>query len=50
MLANRLNATGAATGAIELSLRHESTGRPEHLYRWGDGPSEEVTPPLGSAS
>jgi len=26
----------AATGAIELSLRYGSTGRPEHLYRWAD--------------
>jgi response regulator of citrate/malate metabolism len=26
----------AATGAIELSLRYGSTGRPEHLYRWPD--------------
>jgi response regulator of citrate/malate metabolism len=24
----------AATGAVELSLRYGSTGRPEHLYRW----------------
>lgn len=25
-----------ATGAIELSLRYGTTGRPEHLYRWAD--------------
>jgi response regulator of citrate/malate metabolism len=24
----------AATGAVELSLRYGTTGRPEHLYRW----------------
>jgi two-component system CitB family response regulator len=24
----------AGTGAVELSLRYGSTGRPEHLYRW----------------
>jgi response regulator of citrate/malate metabolism len=29
----------AATGAIELSLRYGSTGRPEHLYRWPDSVS-----------
>jgi len=26
----------ALTGAIELSLRYGTTGRPEHLYRWAD--------------
>jgi response regulator of citrate/malate metabolism len=26
----------AAVGAVELSLRYGSTGRPEHLYRWAD--------------
>ncbi|HEV2711776.1 MAG TPA: response regulator [Gaiellaceae bacterium] len=26
----------AATGAVELSLRYGSTGRPEHLYRWAE--------------
>ncbi|MFL5912466.1 MAG: response regulator [Gaiellaceae bacterium] len=26
----------ALTGAIELTLRYGSTGRPEHLYRWAD--------------
>ena len=26
----------AATGAVELSLRYGTTGRPEHLYRWAD--------------
>jgi response regulator of citrate/malate metabolism len=40
----------AATGAIELSLRYGSTGRPEHRYRWPGGSSEQVTPPVGSAS
>jgi response regulator of citrate/malate metabolism len=24
------------TGAVELSLRYGTTGRPEHLYRWAD--------------
>lgn len=27
----------AATGAVELSLRYGTTGRPEHLYRWAVG-------------
>jgi response regulator of citrate/malate metabolism len=27
----------AATGAVELSLRYGTTGRPEHLYRWTVG-------------
>jgi len=27
----------AATGAVELALRYGTTGRPEHLYRWGVG-------------
>jgi response regulator of citrate/malate metabolism len=40
----------AATGAIELSLRYGSTGRPEHRYRWTEDRSEQVTPPVGSAS
>jgi response regulator of citrate/malate metabolism len=31
----------AATGAIELSLRYGSTGRPEHLYRWPNSVSPE---------
>jgi len=26
----------ALTGAIELSLKYGTTGRPEHLYRWAD--------------
>ena len=26
----------ALTGAVELSLRYGSTGRPEHKYRWAD--------------
>ena len=26
----------AATGAIELTLRYGTTGRPEHLYRWAE--------------
>jgi response regulator of citrate/malate metabolism len=26
----------ALTGAVELSLRYGTTGRPEHLYRWAD--------------
>jgi two-component system CitB family response regulator len=26
----------ALIGAIELSLRYGTTGRPEHLYRWAD--------------
>ena len=26
----------ALSGAIELSLRYGTTGRPEHLYRWAD--------------
>jgi response regulator of citrate/malate metabolism len=26
----------AATGAVELSLRYGTTGRPEHLYRWAE--------------
>jgi response regulator of citrate/malate metabolism len=26
----------ALTGAIQLSLRYGTTGRPEHLYRWAD--------------
>ena len=37
----------AATGAVELSLRYGSTGRPEHRYRWGDG--TELKPPAASA-
>lgn len=24
------------TGAIRLSLRYGTTGRPEHVYRWAD--------------
>jgi response regulator of citrate/malate metabolism len=27
----------ALTGAIQLSLRYGTAGRPEHLYRWADG-------------
>jgi response regulator of citrate/malate metabolism len=26
----------ALTGAVELSLRYGTTGRPEHVYRWAD--------------
>ena len=26
----------ALTGAVELSLRYGSAGRPEHKYRWAD--------------
>lgn len=26
----------ALTGAVELSLRYGTTGRPEHKYRWAD--------------
>lgn len=32
----------AAIGAVELSLRYGSTGRPEHLYRWVDQPALEL--------
>ncbi|HEX9350159.1 MAG TPA: response regulator [Gaiellaceae bacterium] len=35
-----------ASGAIELSLRYGSTGRPEHRYRWSDGSPDQA--PVGS--
>ena len=34
----------ALTGAVELSLRYGTTGRPEHKYRWAD-PVETSSPP-----